>query len=121
MAYISFLNTDEADAPADVKKPKNPCPHQEIGYEQSTWMKTLGTIYLGPLMMGVGIAVFGLTRLWHGGFGILKGGIAVVAVLVVGVIIGGLLNFAVFAPVYWLLGRGRSKKIETERKHDPEA
>jgi uncharacterized BrkB/YihY/UPF0761 family membrane protein len=86
-------------------------------------MKTLGTIFLAPLIIGLGIAVFVLTKLGlgHEGFGILKWGFAVLAVLVVGVIIGTLLNIAVFAPVYWLLGRRHSKKIETETKHDPEA
>ncbi len=84
-------------------------------------MKTLGTLFLAPLFIGLGIALPGLISLGHKGFGILHWGLAILAVLLVGVIISTLLNFAVFAPVYWFLGRRRSRKIETEAKHDLEA
>jgi hypothetical protein len=84
-------------------------------------MKILGTLFLAPLFIGLGLAVLALTSLGHEGFGILKWSLALLAVLLAGVMIGALLNFAVFAPVYWLLGRRHSKKIETETKHDAEA
>jgi uncharacterized BrkB/YihY/UPF0761 family membrane protein len=83
-------------------------------------MKTLGTLFLAPLLIGLALAVLGLTSLGHEGFGILQWSLALLAVLLAGVMIGALLNFAVFAPVYWLLGRRHSKKIKPEPKHDPE-
>jgi riboflavin transporter FmnP len=84
-------------------------------------MKSLNTIFLTPLAIGVTIAVFGVARLWHNGFGIFHCAVAVVAGLSVVVIIGTLLNLAVFAPIYWLLGRLHSKKIKTEAQLGPHA
>ena len=84
-------------------------------------MKTRGTIFLAPLIFGMGLAAAGLSNLGSEGFGILQWCLAILAVLLIGVIIGCLLNFTVFAPVYWLLGRRQPKKIETQAKHDPEA
>ena len=86
-----------------------------------SFMKTLATIFVAPLGIGLVIVVFVLTRLGGEGFGVLQWSLVVLAVLLAGLIIAGLLNFAVFAPVYWLLGRRHSKKIESETKHDPEA
>jgi uncharacterized BrkB/YihY/UPF0761 family membrane protein len=84
-------------------------------------MKTLGTISLAPLLIGLAFAVFGLMSLWREGFGLLQWGLAGLAVLLVGVILATLFNFAVFAPVYWFLGKRHSKKIKTERaKTTPE-
>ncbi len=84
-------------------------------------MKMLGTVFLAPLGMGLFIAVLVMTRLGGEGFGALQRSLVVLAALLACLIIAALLNCAVFAPVYWLLGRRDSKKFETETKHDPEA
>ena len=76
-------------------------------------MKAVNVICL-PLISTV---IFGLVlvfyRLAHEDAGILQlCGIGLVA-LVVGWILATILNFAVFAPVYWLLGKIAGKKKRT--------
>jgi hypothetical protein len=84
------------------------------------FMKWLGTIFLAPLVIGLGTVLNALSKVGHDGFGILQWCLVVLAILLAGAMIAALLNFAVFAPVYWLLGRRHSKKIETGKEHDPE-
>lgn len=81
-------------------------------------MKTLGTVFVAPLGIGLLIVVIGLVKLGERGFGILQSSLVVLAVLLAGLMIGALLNFAVFAPVYWLLGRRLSKKTDPVKHSD---
>ena len=71
--------------------------------------------------MGLAIAVFALTSIGHEDYGFLQWCLAIVAVLLVGLIVGAILNFAIFAPVYWFLGRLHSKKTQTEKRRDDDA
>jgi protein-S-isoprenylcysteine O-methyltransferase Ste14 len=80
-------------------------------------MKALGTVFLAPLVIGLGAVVFGLSQLGLHDFSI-NAGLVVLAVLLAGVIIAALLNFAVFGPVYWLWDRIRAKKTQTGTKND---
>jgi hypothetical protein len=68
----------------------------------------------------VGIAEIVLINLGSEDFGIFRWCLAIVAVLLIGVVVASLLNFAVFAPVYWLLGRRQPKKIGNAIKLHPE-
>jgi uncharacterized BrkB/YihY/UPF0761 family membrane protein len=86
-----------------------------------SFVKTLGTLFLAPLVIGLGLVVRALSTLGREDFAVLQWCLAVLAVLLAGLAIAALLNFAAFAPVYWLLGRQHSKKIQTLTKHDPEA
>jgi hypothetical protein len=69
-------------------------------------------------MIGVGIAGLVLSRLFAGGFGILEC-LIVLAVLLSGLVIGTLLNFAIFAPVYLFLGKRCSKKMGRVANRQP--
>jgi hypothetical protein len=72
--------------------------------------------------MGLAIAVFALTGISHEDYGVLlQWCLAILAVLWVGLIVGAILNFAIFAPVYWFLGRLHSNKTQTETRHDDDA
>lgn len=84
-------------------------------------MKTISTLFIAPLVMGLGIAVFALSSIGHEDYGVLQWSLAIVGVLVGGLIVGAILNFAMFAPVYWFLGRLHSKKIQTEVRKDNDA
>ncbi len=77
-------------------------------------MKRARTLFLPPLMIGVAVAIYGLSTIGHEGFGFWQWCLAIVAVLVIGLLLGGLLNLAVFAPVYWLIGRLHLRKPQTE-------
>jgi hypothetical protein len=78
-------------------------------------------MFLAPLVVGFGVAVFGFTSIGHQGFGVFEWSIAVLAVLMAGAIIGTLLNLAVLVPVYWALSRLHSKRVgrETRDNHHP--
>jgi len=84
-------------------------------------MKTIGTFLITPLIMGVAIAVFVLSKIDHGSHSVLQWCLAIVAVLLAGLIVGALLNFAIFFPVYWFLGKLHPKKTQTKTKHDDDA
>jgi hypothetical protein len=83
-------------------------------------MKGTTTFFLVPLVIGLGAAVFGLSSLGYEKFSVWQWCLAVMAVLLAGLILGALLNFSVFAPVYWLLGRLHSKRPETQTGHEHE-
>jgi uncharacterized integral membrane protein len=84
-------------------------------------MKTISTLFVAPLMMGLAIAVFALTSIDHEDYGLLQWCLAIPAVLLAGLIVGAILNFAIFAPVYWFLGRLHLKKTQREPKHGDKA
>jgi hypothetical protein len=65
----------------------------------------MATLFILPLILGVGIAILGLGSIRWETLSIWKRCLIVPAVLALGLVIGALLSFAVFAPVYWLLGR----------------
>ena len=78
-------------------------------------MKTTRTLFLAPLTVGMAVAVIGLDRIGDEGLSSWQWCLAFVAVLLAGLLAGALLNFAVFAPVYWLLGRLYSRRSQTKR------
>jgi hypothetical protein len=84
-------------------------------------LKTIRTLFIAPLAMGLAIAVFALTGIGHEDYGVLQWSLAILAVLLVGLFVGGILNLAIFAPVYWFLGRLHSKRTQTETRHDDNA
>jgi len=86
-------------------------------YDSFVDMKTISTLFITPLMMGLAIAAYVLSSNGYEGYSVLQWCLAIVAVLLVGLIIGSSLNLAVFAPIYWILGRLQSKKNQTEKKH----
>ena len=81
-------------------------------------MKTFSTLFIAPLVMGLAIAVLALSSIGYEDYGVLKRCLAILEVLLVGLIVGAILNFAIFAPVYWFLGRLHSKKTQTETRPD---
>ncbi len=83
-----------------------------------TQMKSTRTLFLAPLVVGLGAAVFGLSSLGYEQFSVWEWCLAVVAVLLAGLTLGAVLTLAVFAPVYWLLGRLHSKKSQTQTPHE---
>ena len=84
-------------------------------------MKTISTIFIAPLVMGLAVAIFALSSTEHEDYGLLQWSLAILAVLLVGLFVGSILNFAIFAPVYWFLGRLHSKRSQTETRHDGDA
>ena len=77
-------------------------------------MKRTTTLMMAPVIVGVAIAISVLSSFGHEGFGFWQWCLGVFAALLIVLIIGALLNFAVFAPVYWLLGRLHSKRRRTD-------
>ena len=76
-------------------------------------MKTINVICLPVIAMVISGLVLACYRLVHEDAGILQlCGIGLVA-LAVGWIVATLFNLAVFAPVYWLLGKIAGKKKRT--------
>jgi hypothetical protein len=84
-------------------------------------MKMIGTLFTTPAILGLCFAAIALRTISHQGYGVLQWCVAILAVLLTAFLIGTLLNFAVFAPVYWLLGRSRSKKFQKGTGHDDHA
>ena len=81
-------------------------------------MKRTTTLMMAPVIVGVAIAISVLSSSGHEGFGFWQWCLGVFAALLIVLIIGALLNFAVFAPVYWLLGRLHSKRRRTDTSHE---
>jgi hypothetical protein len=79
-------------------------------------MKRTTTFLLGPLLIGLFVAGFGLTSLGLESLNVWQSCLAVVAVLLAALTLGAVLNFAIFAPVYWFLGKIHSKRSENEHK-----
>ncbi len=66
--------------------------------------------------MGLAIAVLALSSIGYEDYGVLQWCLAILEVLLVGLIVGAILNFAIFAPVYWFLGRLHSKEDSHRHK-----
>ncbi len=84
-------------------------------------MKSIVTPFIAVLTIGVLLVVSTLMNSGHEDFGVLQWCLVILAVFLVGWIIAMLLNVAIFAPVYWLLGRLQSKKSKTDTKHNHDA
>jgi uncharacterized BrkB/YihY/UPF0761 family membrane protein len=84
-------------------------------------MKSIATPFIVVLTIGVLLVVSTLMNSGHEEFGVLQWCLVILAVFLIGWIIAMLLNVAIFAPVYWLLGRLQSKKGKTETKHNHDA
>ena len=84
-------------------------------------MKSIVTPFTSALIIGVLVVFATLTNPGHGDFGVLQWCLVILAALLVGWIIAMLLNVAIFAPVYWLLGWLQSKKGKTDTKHNHDA
>ena len=80
-------------------------------------MKRTTTLMMAPVIVGVAIAISVLSSFGQEGFGFWQWCLGVFAALLIVLVIGALLNFAVFAPVYWLLGRLHSKRRSTDTSH----
>ena len=84
-------------------------------------MKRTTTIFLPLLLVAMAVGVFVFSSIGHDGFTVWQWGFVVLAVLLSAFLVGALLNFAVFAPVYWLLGRLHFKRSERGRTHEHES
>jgi hypothetical protein len=82
------------------------------------FMKRMTTLFLPPLLLCVAIEVVGLSSVGHEGFSVWQWGFVALAVLLSGLLVGALLNLAVFAPVYWLLGRLHIRRSENGTNHE---
>jgi riboflavin transporter FmnP len=80
-------------------------------------MKSIVTPFTSALIIGVLLVFATLTNAGHVDFGVLQWCVVILVALLVGWIIAMLLNVAIFAPVYWLLGRLQSKKGKPDTKH----
>jgi chromate transport protein ChrA len=79
-------------------------------------------VILAPIAVVVlSVLVFALSSLNDERFNALQWLAAICGFLAFAWIIAMLLNVALFAPVFWLLGRLQSKKSKTDTKHDPDA
>jgi len=76
-------------------------------------MKTMGTVIIAPVIMALGLVILILGRIGVGDFSVSQWCLAIAAVLAAVLIIGTLLNFTIFAPIYWFFGRLRSNKSTT--------
>jgi len=81
-------------------------------------MKRITTLFLPGLLMCVAIAVLGFSSIGREGFTIWQWSFVGLAVLLSALLVGTLLNLAVFAPVYWLLGRLHLKRSEIGTRHE---
>ncbi len=81
-------------------------------------MKRTTTFFLAPLIIGLGVAVFGLSSLGSDSFNAWQWSVAVAAALLACLLVAVALNFAVFAPVYWLLRRVHSRRGQTQTGHE---
>jgi len=83
-------------------------------------MKTVVTPLISLAVIATLVASFAFINNNHGTFGILGWCLLILAVLLATWLIAMLLNVAIFAPVYWLLGRLQSKKDRKDVKdiHD---
>jgi hypothetical protein len=84
-------------------------------------MKRTTTIFLPLLLVAVAVGVFVLSSIRHEGFSVWQWGFVVLAVLSSALLVGALLNFAVFTPVYWLLGRLHFRRSERGTSHEHES
>ena len=84
-------------------------------------MKRTTTIFLPLLLVAMAVGVFVLSSIGHEGFSVWQWGFVVLAVLWCALLMGTLLNFAVFAPVYWLLGRLHFRRSERGANHENES
>jgi hypothetical protein len=80
-------------------------------------MKRTTTIFPPLLLVAMAVAVFVLGSIGREGFGVWQWGLVLMAVLLSALLVGASLNFAVFAPVYWLIGRLHSKRCDTGISH----
>ena len=78
-------------------------------------MNKLSNIFTGPLVLGIVIAFAALSSIDHTKFGLWQWCVAVGVVLLIGFVLGALFNFAVFAPIYWLLGKLHSRRPVTRQ------
>jgi uncharacterized BrkB/YihY/UPF0761 family membrane protein len=84
-------------------------------------MKSIVTPFTSALIIGVLVVFATLTNTGHEHLGVLHWCLVILAALLVGWMIAMLLNVAIFAPVYWLLGRLQSRKSKTDVKHNHDA
>ena len=80
-------------------------------------MKRTTTIFLPLLLVAMAVGVFVLSSIGHEGLSVWQWGFVVLAVLLSALLVGALLNFAVFAPVYWLLARLHFRRSERGTSH----
>jgi hypothetical protein len=81
-------------------------------------MKRFTTLFISPLILGAAIVLFGLRSIRWEALSIWRWCLIIAGVLVLGLVIGTLLNLAVFAPVYWLLGRLHLRRSQVETNHE---
>lgn len=81
-------------------------------------MKGSSILFSTPLVFGLAAGVFGLEALGNDRFGAWEWCLAIVLVPLAGLIVGSVLNFAIFTPVYWLLGRLHSRRLESKSEAD---
>jgi len=75
-------------------------------------------VFLAPIVLVVlSVLVFGLSAIGDGRFNGLQWLAVICGVLAIAWIIATLLNIALFAPVFWLLGKLQSRKGKKETKH----
>ena len=84
-------------------------------------MKRTTTIFLPLLLAAMAVGVFVLRSIGNEGFSVWQWGFVVLAVLLSALLVGALLNFAVFAPVYWLFGRLQFRRSERGTTHEHES
>ena len=84
-------------------------------------MKKTTTIFLPLLLVAMEAGAFVLSSIGHAGFSVWQWGFVVLAVMLSALLLGALLNFAVFAPVYWLLGRLHFRRSERGTTHEHES
>ena len=84
-------------------------------------MKSTNTMFLPLLLVAMAVGVFVLSSIGHDGFSVRQWGFVALAALLTALLVGTLLNFAVFAPVYWLLGRLHFRRSESGTSHEHES
>ena len=81
-------------------------------------MKTITTLFLPAIILGAGIATFTLSRFPNGRSSVLGWILTLLGVLALGWVIATLVNFTVFAPVFWLISKLNKPNRAPEKKPD---
>lgn len=83
-------------------------------------MKTSAVLLLPGFIVGLLVATYGFKLGASENIGILGWGLLITGSLALTWLIATVFNLAIFAPVYWLLGRSAAKKNLTEKTRQPD-
>lgn len=93
-----------------------PCLSARVSFRSR--MKRITALFIPPLILGAAMLLFGLRSIRWETLSVWWWCLITAGVLVLGLVIGTVLNLAVFAPVYWLLSRLHLRRSQAETSHE---